>query len=207
MDYKDKQNQNARFQFKQEQDQQQKQNISETGNGTGNSKVNFSFKMQDQNEQAIKMRRPRSQTYLDAIAMIDMISATDEKIIEQLREKLDEDTLEEFQEMSKEDLIEELKLSIQEELEKMEIKNTPEKLVGILSECFISGCVVHAIDKTGAICAHYNQINIPEKIKPGYDLYQKIGGNCACIEVYTNCCRVINNDGSVKKEVPIDKME
>ena len=161
--------------------------------------ASFSFQEVKIDEVDESLRRPRSQTYMDAINMIDMLSSTDEEIIERLKEVLDEDLIEEFSDKSVEEILEEIRLSIQEELESKKLPEE-EKLVGVISKCYIDGCYVHSITPTGGIAAHYtkNGEDIPTMLEPARMLYKKINGNCSCIEVYTNCCRIIAKDGTVK---------
>ena len=149
-------------------------------------------------------RTPRSQAYMDIIASIDILSATDEEIIEKLREVVDEDTLEEFADMSPEELIEELRLCFEEEMtaREMELKDypDPEILEGVISQCYIDGCDVHAIDKRGNILEHFNKHkSMPDNLAPGRIMYNRYKDRCSCIEVYNNCCRVIMRNGSVEK--------
>lgn len=131
--------------------------------------------------------------------MMDMLSSTDEEIIERLKEVLDEDLLEEFQDKTAEEILEEIRLSIEEELATKKIP-AENKLEGVISKCYIDGCYVHSISSDGAIIKHYTRYgSIPPMLEPGRRLYEKIKGNCNCIEVYTNCCRIISVDGSVEK--------
>ena len=167
------------------------------------AKTNFSFDMEMGRADDDFMRKPRSQAYMAIIASIDLLSSTDEEIIEKLREVVDEETLEEFSEMSVEELLEELRLSFQEEmdqkLEKLASLSEPQELVGVLSKCFIDGCYVHAINSEGWILDHYKKNgSIPDELAVGRVAYSH-NENCNCVEVYSNCCRVIMPDGSVKK--------
>lgn len=192
--------------LRQYQEETKKQTNSEPqGSGFASGKVNFSFDFKfDEQEDAI-LRQPRSQAFLDAVAMIDLLSSTDEEIIERLRDVVDEDTLEEFIEMTPEELYEEIMLSFKEEMEERErkleslpeLEVKPDKLEGIISQCYIDGCDVHAIDKNGYILEHFRcGSKLPGNLQKGRDLYHKNKG-CNCIEVYSNCCRIINWDGSV----------
>lgn len=170
----------------------------------GNSDTTFSFSFDASVDVDQLYRTPRSQAYLDIIASIDLLSATDEEIIEKLKEVVDEDTLEEFSEMTPEEIIEELRLCFEEEMHEreMQLKDFPEPevFIGVISKCYISGCDIHAIDKKGNILEHFQK---SAKLPEGYDrarmLYHKMNGACHCIEIYNNCCRVIASDGSVTK--------
>lgn len=169
-----------------------------SSSGGYGGKTSFRFEAADTDASEESLRRPRSQTYMDAINMIDMLSSNDEDIIERLKERVDEELLEEFEGMSTEEILEEIRLSIQEELETKEI---PEEnnLEGVISKCYIGGCYVHSISPDGNIIEHYTQHgHIPAVLAPGRSLYERIGGKCSCIEVYTNCCRIIATDGSVE---------
>ena len=148
-------------------------------------------------------RTPRSQAYLDIIASLDMLSVTDEEIIEKLKDVVDEETLEEFADMSPEELLEELRLCFEEEMLSREVEvqtlAEPEILIGVLSKCYISGCDLHAIDGQGNILEHFSASKkMPKELAVGRILYKQNPG-CSCIEVYSNCCRIIGNDGSVTR--------
>ncbi|MCM1057742.1 MAG: hypothetical protein NC517_09055 [Firmicutes bacterium] len=74
----------------------------------------------------------------------------------------------------------------------------PKKLLGILSECGIPGCVIHAIDKWGNILRHYKTLEeIPPELREGYEVWEKHSG-CICVEVYTFTICIIYDDGTVK---------
>lgn len=166
--------------------------------------ANFSFNMQAKTDSDVAYRSPRSQAYLDVIAVIDILSATDEEIMEKLKEVLDEEVLEEFSEMSAEEIIEELRLTFEEELGSRELMlkdfPEPEILIGVISQCYIAGCDVHAIDKTGNILEHFAiGRHMPEELAIGRKLFHKYHGKCRCIEIYNNCSRIIADDGSVTR--------
>lgn len=175
----------------------------EFGSGGGD----FSFDINIKKTADDIYRTPRSQAYLDIVTSLDLLSATDEEIIEKLREVVDEDTLEEFSEMSVEELLEELRLSFEEEMlsRELEMKDFPEPeiLLSVISKCYISGCDVHSIDHTGNILTHYTANKpMPEGMEIGRKMYYAHGGNddkCRCVEIYNNCCRVIASDGTVSK--------
>lgn len=205
MDDKQRESKSAQNYITKKNEQQEKQKEGITGFGNSGGGGGFSFQAVSVDASEESLRRPRSQVYMDAINMIDMLSSTDKEIIEKLKEVVDEEVIEEFEGKSVEEILEEIRLSIQEELENREI---PEEnnLEGVISKCYISGCYVHSITPDGGICEHYTQHgSMPEKLKPGRDLYEKIKGNCNCIEVYTHCCRIIATDGSVET-VQIDEI-
>lgn len=177
--------------------------INEFGGGSGN----FSFKFDTQINSDEVYRSARSQAYMDIVSSIDLLSATDEEIIEKLKSVVDEDTLEEFADMSTEDLLEELRLCFEEEMACREAKlkdlPEPEILLAVVSECFITGCDIHAIDKKGTILQHYSKAKkMPDELAQGRIVYNKFKGKCSCVEIYNNCCRVIGKDGTVTR---IDK--
>ena len=164
--------------------------------------LTFKFDLKAGDDEKKILMRPRSQTYLDAVNAIDLLSSNDEEIIERLKGKLDEDTLDEFKDMTKEDLLEEIMLSFKEELEKKEIKlerlNDPIHLETVIAECYIQGCDIHAIDKAGNILEHYSvKDKLSEKLEKARALYYKNTG-CSCIEVYSNCFVVVGIDGTSK---------
>lgn len=149
------------------------------------------------------MRKPRSQTYIEAMQLVDMLSSTDEAVIERLKELVDEETVEEFRQMTPEEILEELRLSFEEEFEaaKLELKEAPIPPVPtlVVCECYIDGCDIHAIDGHGNILEHYgvNQ-KVDDNVRRGREVYHQNKG-CMCVEVYPDCCRVIMEDGSVEK--------
>lgn len=72
------------------------------------------------------------------------------------------------------------------------------KLLGILSKCFISGCIIHAIDKEGNILQHYRTPEeIPPELQEGYAVWQE-NQDCVSVEVYTFTICIIYDDGTVK---------
>jgi len=86
-----------------------------------------------------------------------------------------------------------------ENVEKI-VKKLPlnNKLLGILSVCKIPGCIVHQIDKEGAILEHYESENaIPDALQEGYQVFLQHPGRFS-VEVYTRYYCVVYEDGSVK---------
>lgn len=72
------------------------------------------------------------------------------------------------------------------------------KLLGILSECGIPGCIIHAIDKWGNILRHYKTPEeLPPELKQGYEVWKEHQG-CVSVEVYTFTICIIYSDGTVK---------
>lgn len=72
------------------------------------------------------------------------------------------------------------------------------KLIGILAECKIPGCIIHAVDKEGNILEHYQtEDDIPEELLEGYQVYLENKG-CMTVEVYTLYFCVVNPNGTVK---------
>lgn len=180
-----------------------KETEKETVKEFSGSGPDFSFKFDMKKTCDEVYRTPRSQAYLDIIASIDMLSATDEEIMEKLKEVVDEDTLEEFADMTPEELLEELRLCFEEEMlsREVEVKTLPEPeiLIGVISKCYITGCDIHAIDKHGNILEHFEiSKHMPKDLAIGRILYKK-NPNCHSIEIYSNCCRIIGSDGSVTR--------
>ena len=165
-------------------------------------KVKFSFNLKEQEKSQLFMRTPRSQAYLDIISSIDLLSSTDEEIIEKLQEIVEEDTLEEFSQMTPEELLEELRLAFEEEMAQRQIKlqEFNEKLHGVISKCYINGCYVHAIDNHGRILQHYTRNQkLPLSLSRAREAYANCNGKCRCVEAYRYTVRVIAEDGSVEE--------
>ncbi len=161
-------------------------------------KSHFSFSFEKENEVDNELRKPRSRAYMELFDAIDMLSATDEEIIEQLKANMDEDTAEEFSNMSADELLAEIKACFQEEFQNVQIE-MKSILLGVLSKCYIDGCDCHAISSEGEILDHYKKhAPLPEGMEKGRIVYNKYPG-CRCVEVYSNCCRVINDDSTVIK--------
>ncbi len=185
----------------QEQEQKQEQKDTQKSISGGHQ---FHFTFDNNTHYDDFMRRPRSQAYLEAMQIIDMLSSTDEDIIERLQDLVDEDTLEEFKEMTPEEILEELRLSFEEEFEAAELEfkdvPVPPRPTVVISKCYIDGCDVHAIDGFGNILQHYKTGSHPveEEIVRGRKAYYAHPG-CTCVEIYPECCRVIMPDGSVEK--------
>lgn len=172
----------------QKETEQQKQTV---------SNKEFVFSFAGKQDVVKQLKTPRSRAYMEAIAAIDMLSASDEEIIERLKSNLDEETAEEFSEMTAEELLAEIMQSVREELEQALEEMKECKLLGILSQCFIDGCDVHAIDSQGNILDHFNANKpLPDGLERGRKVYHK-NPHCRCVEVYTNFCMVVNDDSSV----------
>ena len=81
-----------------------------------------------------------------------------------------------------------------------------DKLIGVLTKCYIHGCCVHTIDKSGRIIKHYGKgmkgydimdINsMSERLKKGYQLYQV--NDCVCVEVYEQHMCIVGSNGKTK---------
>lgn len=165
-------------------------------------KVQFSFDLKSEEKQQLFMRTPRSQAYMDIICSIDLLSSTDEEIIEKLKETVEEDILEEFAQMTPEELLEELRLSFEEEMAQRQIKlqEFNDKLYGVISKCYINGCYVHAIDGHGMILEHYTKNQkLPMALSRAREAYAGCNGKCKCVEAYRWTVRVIAEDGSVEE--------
>lgn len=165
-------------------------------------KVKFAFDFKTEEKSQLFMRTPRSQAYLDIICSIDLLSSTDEEIIEKLKETVDEEILEEFAQMTPEELLEELRLSFEEEMaeRQMKLQEFNDKLYGVISKCYIAGCYVHAIDNSGMILEHYKRNQkLPKALDRAREAYAKCDGKCRCVEAYRWTVRVIAEDGSVEE--------
>lgn len=111
------------------------------------------------------LRRPRSKKYMKALKNIDLLSAGDEMIIEQLKREAGIDPMEEMT-FQPED-IEKFKKKISETLE--DERNPP----FTLAPCSIVGCVAHAIDSKGDVLQHYTELEVRamgEAHKRAYEL-------------------------------------
>ena len=198
MDRADNGNGQFNQQYLEQKDKQTQENVGKSmGGGT---KFRFSFENSDHYEEF--MRRPRSQTYIEAIQMIDMLSSNDEQIMEKLRELVDEDTFEEFSEMSMEEILEEIKQSFEEEFAAAELEfkdvPVPPRPQAVICKCYIDGCDVHAIDGFGNILEHYRKgAPLDDRLTRGREIYY-LNPFCSFVEVYPESCRVVNEDGSVK---------
>jgi len=165
---------------------------------SSDKKSQFSFSFEKENEVDAELRKPRSRAYMELFDAIDMLSVTDEEIIEQLKSNMDEDTAEEFSNMTAEELLAEIKASFREEFLNVQIE-MKSILLGVLSKCYIDGCDCHAISSEGDILDHYNKNEpLPVGMEKGRIVYNKFP-KCRCVEVYSNCCRVINDDSTVIK--------
>lgn len=165
-------------------------------------KVQFSFELKGKDREQLFMRTPRSQAYLDIISSIDMLSSTDEEIIAKIKEVVDADIVDEYAQMTPEEMLEELRLIFEEEMAQRQIKLAEfnDKLYGVISKCFITGCYVHAINDQGTILEHYREHQkLPMALSRARDAYTKCSGNCRCVEAYRWTVRVIANDGSVEE--------
>lgn len=120
----------------------------------------------------------------------ELTDATKEKkLIRKPRSKKYVKIMQEIDQLTKQDE------EIIEMVKSMPVNN---KLHGILSECQIEGCIIHAIDKFGNILEHYRSVEeMPEELRDGYAVYLN-HKDCASIEVYTNNICVIYKDGMVK---------
>ena len=189
-------------QQKKEMPQQRLSEQAADGGITGGGKNLFSFSFEGNAHYEEFMRRPRSQEYLEAVQLIDMLSSTDEEIIERLKGMVDEEVLEEFRDMTPEEIRDELLRSLEEEFAAAELEfkdiPVPPRPDMVISKCYIDGCDVHAIDGSGNILRHYRRSERDADIERGRKAYYANEG-CSCVEIYSDCCRVIMPDGSVKK--------
>ena len=193
---------NSNQQYRQH-EKEQEQTFTSADGTAGGGKTTFHFKFENDDHYDEFMRRPRSMAYIETMQLIDMLSSTDEEIIEKLKGIVDEETLEEFKEMTPEEILEELRLTFEEEFAaaKLEFKDVPVPPVPdmVICKCYIDGCDVHAIDGGGNILKHFNKsVEYDDSVKRGRKVYYSHEG-CSCVEVFPDCCRVIMSDGSVEK--------
>lgn len=166
-------------------------------NSHGRTNVKARFDIVESSETEKKLRAPRSEAYMQLFDLADILSATDEEIIEKIKENLDEDLIEDIDDMSPEEVREEIRLSFVEEFESLQIE-IQSILHGVLSKCYIPGCDCHAISSEGEILEHYDIGGLmPDDLRKGRPLLLKYGDTCKCVEVYSDCCRVIMDDSSV----------
>ncbi|MBE5949635.1 MAG: hypothetical protein E7261_11515 [Lachnospiraceae bacterium] len=183
------------FQYETE---KQVQNKMQQGHKGGSVNKQFAFSFTESETEDKVLRQPRSQAYVEMFEVIDLLSSTDEEIIARLKEKLDEDVAEEFLDMTDEEILAEIKASFREEFAALEVEAT-QILHGVLSKCYITGCDCHAISPEGAFLAHFKTTEkMPEELQKGRTVLQRYP-DCACVEVYNDCCRVIKNDSTVLK--------
>lgn len=180
-----------------QQEQKQTQNKEMPQSGERKKQFNFSFDKEQEIDK--ELRKPRSRAYMEVFDAIDMLSATDEEIIAELKANMDEDTAEEFSNMTAEEILEEIKACFQEEFQNLEIE-VKSILHGVLAKCYITGCDCHAIDAEGNIINHYESYaRMPDEfLERGRKVYRRYS-SCRCVEVYSDCCRVVKEDSTVLK--------
>lgn len=181
--------------MQQEQTQTQKKEMPQSGE----RKKQFSFSFDKEQEIDKELRKPRSRAYMEVFDAIDMLSTTDEEIIAELKANMDEDTAEEFSNMTAEEILEEIKACFQEEFQNLQIE-VQSILHGVLSKCYINDCDCHAISAEGNIMDHYNSHSpMPDEfLERGRMVFRKYP-SCRCVEVYSDCCRVVAEDSTVLK--------
>lgn len=161
-------------------------------------KTQFAFSFSGGDKVDAELRKPRSRAYMEVFDVIDMLSTTDEEIIEQLKANMDEETAEEFAGMSAEEILAEIRECFQEEFQNLPIE-VKSVLHGVLAKCYISGCDCHAISAEGKIIEHYDmKQEMPDELQKGRIVFRKFP-DCRCVEVYNDCCRVIGYDATVTK--------
>ena len=80
----------------------------------------------------------------------------------------------------------------------LQTKTVNNKLLGILAECGIPGCIIHAIDKWGNIINHFQSLEeMDSDLREGYHVFTQHPG-CVSVEVYTFTFCVLYDDGTVK---------
>ena len=128
------------------------------------------------------------------VSVLDVISTPTE--IEQEKKRMRMPRSKKYVKFMKQiDTLSENDKEIMDMVQSMPVNN---KMLGILSECGIKGCIIHAIDKWGNILAHYKDIGeMSSDLQEGYHVYQEQRG-CTSVEVYTHTICVIYDDGTVK---------
>lgn len=178
--------------------EQQTEKIRQEAHNSTSAKKEFTFSFEKQNEIEKELRKPRSTAYMEVISAVDMLSADDEEIIGKLKESMDEDTAEDFSQMTDEELLEEIRQSFLEEFSSIGT-GLKDILIGVLSRCYIGGCDCHAISPEGKVMEHFrDNMPLPNGLQKGRALLKKYP-DCKCVEVYTDCCRVISSDSTVTK--------
>jgi hypothetical protein len=143
------------------------------------------------------LKQPRSRMYLDLFEKVDLLSSTDEEIIEKLLEGREDDEIEELREMTDEEILEEIRQVFLEEFQELKDSLLDPKLLGVISKCYINGCDVHVITPEGTILNHFEtEKDMPRDIAKGRKVYHD-HQDCSCVEIYENCCRVILSSGEV----------
>ena len=186
-------------------------------NKSENSKKDFKITFEPTNVAEEFLKKPRSEAYLEALSVMDVLSSTDEMIIEELKKNMDKEVLEEFEEilesfedMTKEEIEEEIRRAFEHEFSNLtkyeevevekeeELEKTP-VLKGVLSKCYLSSCDCHSIDSQGRILEHYNiWKKLDRELEEGRKIL-KCHPRCMCVEIYEDCYRVVKYDGSIKK--------
>lgn len=161
-----------------------------------NQKFDFQKSMPESEQLQRFLKQPRSQEYLMIFEMMDLLSENDEKIIEHLQEVMDEDEVEELKDMTTEEILEEIRQNFLSEFQEY-LKEVESTMIAVISQCYIDGCDIHAIDSTGKILEHYEvSKKLSDDLQRGRDAYHKYK-DCSCVEIYTNVCRVIMPSGEV----------
>ena len=161
-------------------------------------KTQFEFSFSRGDKVDAELRKPRSRAYMEVFDVIDMLSTTDEEIIEQLKANMDEETAGEFAGMSAEEILAEIRECFQEEFQNLPIE-VKSVLHGVLAKCYINGCDCHAISAEGRIIEHYDRNQaMPDDLQKGRIIFRRFP-DCRCVEVYNDCCRVIGYDATVTK--------
>lgn len=125
----------------------------------------------DAGQLALRLRRPRSKAYCQAMQKLDAGGA---HLSPQFMDEIQKIIAEEFPDIS--------------------IRGT---LIGIVSKCYLGNSYeVHTLDMTGGVLHHYQHGEaLPEMMEKARGL--ALHGNYAFVEVYENACRAVSADGSV----------
>ncbi len=150
------------------------------------------------------LKKPRTKKFMKALKMADILSANDERLIEEIKKDkgvspdsdimITEDDMELFRKKVQDTIAEEYK---REE----KIRNT---YLGTISTCAIPGCVVHSLDpKTWDINEHYSYnsaVAISKDMKMATDMIVSIN-DWNYVEIYGGYLIQRNANGDVIKTV------
>lgn len=127
------------------------------------------------------LSQPRNFMYVEAVSKGDELSEMDKVIIERQNKKIQEEIESKCADCSR-------------------VKTEkPDKLIAIITDCTIPGCVVHTISHSGRIIRHYkdSELHVPgERLSKGYEVWRRYYG-CSCVEIYQNHIAVIKGAKTV----------
>ncbi len=154
------------------------------------------------------LKKPRTKKFMKALKMADILSANDERLIEEIKKDkgvspdsdimITEEDMELFRKKVQDTIAEEYR---REEEIRTRIRNT---FLGTISTCAIPGCVVHGYNpKTGEITEHYNYNSaaaISKDMKTATDMILSID-DWNYVEIYGGYLIQRNANGDVIKTV------